>query len=367
MVQSEGLLWVDKYRPASLDDLDYHGDLTKALKAMATSHDIPHLLFYGPPGAGKRTRLFGLLRQIYGPSIDKLKVEHRAFKVGDPPKEVELTTVSSTYHIEANPSDAGNSDRLVVQELIKEIASNAPLDVTTVKQPFKVIVLHEVDNLSRTAQQALRRTMEKYSRTCRIFLMADSLTKVIEPLRSRCNLIRVPSPSEPDICKILQSISRKESFDLPDVFARKIVKASDYNLGRAMLQLQSSRVAKYPFSEDQEVSRADWELVCIDIASLLMREQSNKRLLFVRSRFYELLTHAIPADVIFEKVTTSLLSNVDQEIAPAICECAAEFEHRLKRGQKAIIHLEAFAAKFMQIYKVFIDSQYMMLMDEDDD
>jgi len=254
---------------------------------------------------------------------------------------------------------------LLVQELIKEIASNAPLDVTAVKVPFKVIVLHEVDSLTRTAQQALRRTMEKYSRTCRLILMADSLTKIIEPLRSRCNLVRVPSPSEEEICEVLQKVSKKEGFELPDQFAVKVTKACSRNLRRALLQLQSSKMDRYPFAEDQPVSRADWELVCMDIASLLMREQSNKRLLLVRTRFYELLTHAIPADAIFERVTTELLRSADQEIAPAICECAAEYEHRLGQGQKAIIHLEAFAARFMQIYKEYIDNQYSMLIDDD--
>uniref|UniRef100_A0A7S2ZIQ1 AAA+ ATPase domain-containing protein n=1 Tax=Rhodosorus marinus TaxID=101924 RepID=A0A7S2ZIQ1_9RHOD len=323
---NRGLLWVDKYRPATLEEMDFHLELKERLEGMAQRADIPHLLFHGPPGSGKRTRVSCLLRLIYGPAAEKLKVEHRSFKVGDPPKEIEMTILSSVHHIEANPSDAGFSDRLIVQELIKEIASNAPLDVTAVKVPFKVIVLHEVDSLSRTGQQALRRTMEKYSRTCRLILMADSLTKIIEPLRSRCNLVRVPSPSEKEICAVLQKVSKKEGFELPDQFAVKVTRACSKNLRRGLLQLQSSKMDNYPFAEDQvgatppnipsctsflsssvgffnptqPVSRADWELVCIDIASLLMREQSNKRLLLVRTRFYELLTHAIPADAIFE-------------------------------------------------------------------
>lgn len=73
---------------------------------LAQRSDVPHLLFYGPPGSGKRTRVFAFLREVYGTAVEKLKVEHRSFKVGDPPKEVEMTTVSSAYHIEVRKRDA---------------------------------------------------------------------------------------------------------------------------------------------------------------------------------------------------------------------------------------------------------------------
>ena len=86
--------------------------------------DCPHVLFYGPSGAGKKTLVLALLREIYGPGVERIKVESKDWKieVGERKVEVELTMLSSNYHVEMNPSDVGNKDRYVVQEVIKEMA-----------------------------------------------------------------------------------------------------------------------------------------------------------------------------------------------------------------------------------------------------
>lgn len=89
--------------------------------------------------------------------------------------------VSSTYHIEMSPSDLGHQDRIIIQEVIKEIAQNQNIDGTTQKD-FKVVVLNEVDKLTRDAQHALRRTMEKYMNSCRLILCCNSTSKVNYPL-----------------------------------------------------------------------------------------------------------------------------------------------------------------------------------------
>jgi len=361
-MESSGLLWVDKYRPSSLSELNLHKELNIGLQKLCASGDVPHLFFYGPMGAGKRTRVHGVLRELFGPSADKVKVEHRTYRLGEPKKEVELTTVSSNHHIEVNVADAGNNDRLVVQEIIKEIASTVPLEIgkspqnSTEKAAFKVVVLHDVEHMSRLAQQALRRTMEKYSRTCRIIMIAESATKVIEPLRSRCLGVRVPLPSESEVISVLRSISRAESFTVTDAFAAKLVKSSGRNLRRAVLQLEASKVDHYPFEADQEVVQADWEIVCADIARTMMAQQLPLVLLDVRAKLYELLTHAIPADIVFRSIVSEILNHLDQELAPRVIQCAALYEHRMQKGSKPIMHLEAFAAKFMQMYKTYLSS-----------
>lgn len=120
------MLWVDKQRPKSLSKLDYHPELTDRLINISQSPNIPHLLFYGPSGAGKKTRVMALMRQIFGPGVEKVKVEYRTFKTPSG-KAIELTTLGSSHHIEMNPSDAGNNDRYVVQEVIKEIAQYHPV------------------------------------------------------------------------------------------------------------------------------------------------------------------------------------------------------------------------------------------------
>jgi replication factor C subunit 3/5 len=167
---------------------------------------MPHLFFYGPSGSGKKTRITALLRELYGPGAEKLKLDKRTFTT--PTKRtVEINMITSNYHIEISPGDAGLNDRFVVQDVIKEMASNKNIaSVTTSgdskpsgKAEFKTVVLMEVDRLSRQAQAALRRTMEKYTSTCRLILCCNSQSKVIEPVRSRCLGIRVASPTEDEV------------------------------------------------------------------------------------------------------------------------------------------------------------------------
>ena len=122
-------LWVDKNRPNSLSKLTLHPEVTSKLVALANSDEIPHLLFYGPPGAGKKTRVMALLREIYGVGVERIKLEHRSFKNASG-KVIEISTLGSNYHIECNPSDVGNNDRLVIQEVIKEIASHGNMQST---------------------------------------------------------------------------------------------------------------------------------------------------------------------------------------------------------------------------------------------
>merc|ERR1712188_339891 len=117
------MLWVDKYRPFSLDKLDFHLEQAEQLRRMVAAGDFPHIMVYGPPGAGKKTRVMAMLRETFGSGVEKLRSEMREFK-GSNDKKIELMTVSSNYHVELNPSDVGFQDRVVIMGLIKELAQS---------------------------------------------------------------------------------------------------------------------------------------------------------------------------------------------------------------------------------------------------
>jgi replication factor C subunit 3/5 len=194
------MLWVDEHRPKTLEDLSYHETTTKRLEALVEhSATMPHLFVYGPSGSGKKTRVMALLQKIYGNGALKLKLDKRTFTTPSN-RVVEVNMVSSAYHIQLCPGDAGLNDRFVVQEVIKEMASNRSLASVKTGVEFKIVVLQEVDRLSKQAQAALRRTMEKYATTCRLILVCNSPSKVMEPVRSRCLGIRIPAPSIDDVC-----------------------------------------------------------------------------------------------------------------------------------------------------------------------
>lgn len=345
-------LWVDKYRPTSLSKLDFHKEQATSLKRLVQSGDFPHLLIYGPSGAGKKTRMVCILRELYGNGVEKLRIEHMEFMTPSK-KKVEISTIASNYHIEMNPSDAGIYDRVVVMELLKQVAQTHCID--TSHREFKVVVLTEVDRLTKDAQHALRRTMEKYTATCRLILCCNSTSKVIPAIRSRCLGIRVPAPTINEICTVLQHVCRKESLSLPPELAKRIAEKSERNLRKALLLCEACKVQQYPFSADQLIPDCEWEVFLRETASMIIQEQSPKRLLEVRGRYYELLTHCIPPEIIFKNLLGELVVNCDGSLKAEVTQLAAQYQHQTQLGTKAIFHLEAFTAKFMRIYKQFLE------------
>ena len=262
--------------------------------------------------------------------------------------------LGSNHHLELNPSDCGNKDTLVVQEVIKDIAQHGTLGES--EKSFKVVVLTEVDQLSKSAQAALRRTMEKYTSSCRLILCCERPSKVIDPVRSRCLGIRVPLPKQSEVIDALQRVAKAEKITLPAELAGRIAEASKRNVRRAILMLEACRVKQYPLHPTNVVDIADWERFTLSIARDMLTEQSPQQLLKVRGKLYELLTNCIPADMIIKQLVSALMSSIDHSLAVDVIKWAAFYEHRLHLGQKDIIHLEAFVAKFMALYKNFISA-----------
>ncbi|KAH9276924.1 hypothetical protein BASA83_000436 [Batrachochytrium salamandrivorans] len=329
-------LWVDKYRPSSLEKLTYHPETTDLLTQLANSKDFPHLLVYGPSGAGKKTRVTATLKELFGPGVEKLKIETRQFEATSN-RKLEINIVSSNYHVEMTPSDVGIYDRIIVQELIKEVAQTQQLDSGAKKQ-FKVVVLNEADSLSREAQAGLRRTMEKYMGNMRMILCCNVTSKIIAPIRSRCLLIRVSAPSDEEIQAVLQNVAKEESFKLPSEFAQRISTECEGNLRKALLILEASKAQQYPFTGSQVLPKTDWEQhACRD---------SNQAI--------SALIKLYPPEVILKTLAFELLQNVDGELKADIVKHAADYEHRLRLGNKAIFHLEAFVAKCMSTYGQYL-------------
>lgn len=322
---------------------------------------LPHLLVYGPPGAGKKTRIMSLLRALYGPGTDRLRLDKRTFTTPTK-KSVEINLICSNYHIELSPGDAGLNDRYVVQEVIKEMASSRNISSGKQKGPdFKIVILTEVDRLSRQAQAGLRRTMEKYASSCRLILCCDSPSKVIEPVRSRCLGIRIAAPSHDEVCEVLKKVAEQESIVLPDELAVNIARESSRNVRRAILMLEASHVQTREaggLKANQPVQKTDWELYITQLAVEITREQSPQRLMAAREKLYELLINCIPATVIIKTLCQELMKNLDDSLKQEVIEWAAFYEHRVAMGSKDIFHLEAFIAKYMAIYKRYLNDMF---------
>ncbi|KAK5661300.1 hypothetical protein OQA88_11195 [Cercophora sp. LCS_1] len=349
-------LLVDKHRPRSLDDLTYHDELSKRLRSLAQSGDFPHLLVYGPSGAGKKTRVVATLKELYGPGVEKIKIDSRMFQTSSN-RKLDFNLVTSVYHLEITPSDVGNYDRVVVQDLLKEVAQTQQVDQAA-KQKFKVVVINEAENLTRDAQAALRRTMEKYSPNLRLILLANSTSNIIAPIRSRTLLVRVAAPTHTEICDVLASSAKREGWPVVPGLNQRIAEESGRNLRRALLMFEAVHAQNEKVTDSTPIPQADWEALIVQIAKEVMEERTPARVLQVRAKFYDLLTHCIPPTTIIKKLAFSLIPLVDDALKPEIISYAAMYEHRIKTGTKAVFHLEAFVVKFMKIVE-----EYLMSMD----
>ncbi|KAI0072954.1 P-loop containing nucleoside triphosphate hydrolase protein [Panus rudis PR-1116 ss-1] len=343
-------LWVDQYRPKTLDDLHYHHGLSDRLRSLAASGDFPHMLFYGPSGAGKKTRISCTLRELFGKGAEKLKIDQRVFMTPSR-RKLDVNIVQSNFHLEITPSEVGMYDRVVIQEILKEIAQTQQVDINA-KHRFKVVIINEADSLSRDAQAALRRTMEKYMSNMRIILCANSTSKLIAPIKSRCLLMRVAAPSEDEIVNVLQYIAKKQPFREIDIdIAREIARDSNGNLRKAILVFESLKMQTPDLSGPITIAKPDWETYCHKVADMIIQEQTPQRVLEVRSKLYELLTHCIPPTIVLKTIADRVVDQVDEALKADIIHWAAIYEVRLRVGSKKIFHLEAWVVKVMALYK----------------
>ncbi|KAI0900976.1 P-loop containing nucleoside triphosphate hydrolase protein [Annulohypoxylon nitens] len=350
-------LIVDKHRPRSLDSLTYHAELSERLRSLAQSGDFPHLLVYGPSGAGKKTRIVATLKELYGPGVEKIKIDARVFQTTSN-RKLEFNIVASVYHLEITPSDVGNYDRVVIQDLLKEVAQTQQVDQSA-KQKFKVVVINEADHLTRDAQAALRRTMEKYSPNLRLILLANSTANIIAPIRSRTLLVRVAAPTVDEIASVLADSAKKEGWPVVKGLHKRIAEESGRNLRRALLMYEAVHAQNEKVTDDTPIPPPDWEALIAQIAKEIKEEHSPARILQVRSKLYDLLTHCIPPTTILKTLTFKLIVNIDDDLKSEVIKWSAFYEHRIRMGSKVIFHLEAFVAKYMRIMEMYLMSMEM--------
>lgn len=345
-------LWIDKHRPLKLEELTIQPQANAILQNICQSFSFPHLLFSGPPGSGKKTRVLAFLRALFNSEIElaKMRSEYRTIEVNDT-KTIEVQVTSSPFHVELTPADSGNNDRHVISFFLKEIAASQT--VNNAKVPIKIVIINEAHRLSRLAQQALRRTMEKYAKACRIILICDSLSQIIEPVRSRCLIIRTPRVSPEEVSTVIEQIATAEGLEISSEGCGQLIKESQGNLRRAINLIQMLSIQKKDSGVQQVLP--EWEKYTDDLVQIMLESDIKPDTMKqIRNHLYELLVHCIPPTEIFKRILTKLCSKTDQQLIPQITEAAAIYESRMQSGTKPIFHLEAFVARFICIYRDYL-------------
>ncbi|KAL7824223.1 P-loop containing nucleoside triphosphate hydrolase protein [Trichoderma gracile] len=212
--------WVEKYRPKSLDDVTAQDHTVTVLQRTLQASNLPHMLFYGPPGTGKTSTILALAKELYGPEMIKSRV------------------------LELNASDERGIS--IVRQKVKDFArmqlTNPPPHYKDKYPcpPFKIIILDEADSMTQDAQSALRRTMETYSKITRFCLICNYVTRIIDPLASRCSKFRFKSLDQGNAKKRLESIAEAEGVALEDGAVDTLIKCSEGDLRKAITYLQSA-------------------------------------------------------------------------------------------------------------------------------
>ncbi|KAL3235830.1 replication factor C subunit 2 [Nakaseomyces bracarensis] len=227
--------WVEKYRPKKLDDVAAQDHAVTVLKKTLGSANLPHMLFYGPPGTGKTSTILALTKELFGPELMKTRV-------------LELNA-SDERGISIVREKVKNFARLTVSKPSKHDLENYPCP------PYKIIILDEADSMTADAQSALRRTMETYSTVTRFCMICNYVTRIIDPLASRCSKFRFKSLDASNALQRLKYVAEQESVKYKEGVLERILDISAGDLRRAITLLQSAS-KNIGYSGEEEISVA---------------------------------------------------------------------------------------------------------------
>ncbi len=333
----------EKYRPANVKDFLFNKEIMEQLRHIASNEDIPHIIISGPPGGGKKTLVKFFLEALYDSDVNILSKIKYNINGSSTKKEIEI--LQSNYHIIIEPTNT-NHDKYILQEIIKQYAMHKSFDIFKTKRKFKTIVIYNIENLANNSQSALRRTMELYAKTCRFVMVCNNLSKIFDPLRSRCRTFCVPLPSSNDISNVISYISLMENIKICATDMDYILSNCKNNLKKAIWMLDTKRLNSKTVIKLDEVFATVVELI------LSVRSGKNVIKIFdidIRTNIYNILITNIKGSEIITTLMDQLIRKIDDnEINAKIIQCASEAEYNLIHGRRDIIHIDYFVTGVMK-------------------
>ncbi|MFH1591631.1 MAG: replication factor C small subunit [archaeon] len=309
----ESTIWTEKYRPKDFSEIRGQKEIVARAKAFVKQRNMPHLMFVGPPGIGKSTLALVIVKKLFG---DQWRENF----------------------LELNASDERGID--VVRVKVKDFARTRTLG----DFPFKIIFLDECDALTKEAQQALRRTMENYTQTCRFVLSANYSSKIIEPIQSRCTLFRFRPLDKADIENIIDHIAKEEGMKVDAGGKDALVEVSEGDVRRLENVMQASMALSPDITEEQVYSIASMAKPKEIIEALRLAAKGN----FVAARdklLDTMLKYGLSGyDAIRQVQKESWKLEVDDRVKMTIIERCGEVEFHMVEGSDEFIQLESLLA-----------------------
>lgn len=309
-------IWTEKYRPSKFPEVVGQDNITKKVESLTNSLNIPHLLFAGPAGTGKSTLALIVVKELFGENWKE-------------------------NYLELNASDERGIN--IVRDKVKNFARTKSLG----NVPFKIIFLDEADALTPEAQQALRRTMENYSTTCRFILSCNYSSKIIDPIQSRCAIFRFKLLEKKDIEVIIRKIENGEGLQIGPEAIELLYEGSEGDCRRCINILQSTASIS-PSITPELVSTVISSAKPKDIRTVLDYalsgdfQKSREKLLDV------MLKEGISGQDVIKSIQKEIWNlPVEPEIKVKLTEKTGETEFRIVEGSDPFIQLQSLIASFV--------------------
>jgi replication factor C small subunit len=321
----DGVMWVEKYRPKTLDEVVDLKDIVESLKSfMRNPKTMPHLLLAGIPGTGKTTVALCIARELFGQNW-------------------------RTFTLELNASDERGID--TVRDRVKDFSRYSRAAFGNV--PFALIILDESDQMTGPAQTALRRIMETSSRTSRFILICNQSGKIIEPIQSRCAIFRFSKLDRKAMIEQLCCIAKKENVSLTPEAAERIVDYAEGDLRHAINALQTASAYRDGVVDEKTVSLVVGEASPIQV-QLMIRKALYGDFIEARKMMYDLIgSFGFSGSEIVRQMQRELfkMSSITPEQKADLANIIGEYDYRLTQGANSDIQLSALLAQFAKVGK----------------